>query len=431
MTAPPSSPQSSAALTRRTLLRAGVASLAASGAARAAEPTTLTVAAFPLVDEILRAALPQWQAQHPGVEVQVISRQYADHHTAMTTALSTSTLLPDVMALEASYLGRFAPGLGLQDLAALPFDITRQRERFVRYAYDQAVNPRGAVVAVPTDIGPGTLLYRHDILARAGVDEAELTRSWDAYIDAGERIKARTGVRLIGSAQMLKDILIRKDIAPGEGLYFDRDSRVRVNSPRFVRAFELARRVRRAQLDSRASTWTNDWAEGFKRGTVATELSGAWMVGQLANWVAPATRGLWRAAQLPEQTFVSYGGTFYAMPRRADPARKRLAWDLMQWMTLRRETQLAAFKAQDAFPALLEAHEDAFFDEPLPFLGGQPARRLWRESARRIQSVAIHKQNEFAQEVLNAELDNVMDRDKPIAQALADAEALLARRARR
>ena len=87
--------------------------------------------------------------------------------------------------------------------------------------------------------------------------------------------------------------------------------------------------------------------------------------------------------------------------------------------------------SSSSFPALLSAHEDAFFDEPLPFLGGQPARRLWRESARRITAVAIHKQNEFAQEVLNAELDNVMDRGKDIGQALADAEALLVRRAKR
>ena len=61
-----------------------------SRAAPAPQPQRLVVAAFPLVDKIVEAAMPAWQAQHPGVEVQVISKQYADHHTAMTTALSTS-----------------------------------------------------------------------------------------------------------------------------------------------------------------------------------------------------------------------------------------------------------------------------------------------------------------------------------------------------
>lgn len=399
--------------------------------ASGAEPRTLTVAAFPLVDEIVRAAVPGFRAQHPDVEVRVVSRQYADHHTAMTTALSTSVLLPDVMALEASYLGRFVHGFGLEDLGAEPYRADRFRDRFVRFAFEQAVNRRGATVAVPTDIGPGTLLYRDDIVRRAGVTEAELTLSWESYVDAGRRIKSATGAYLLASAQFLKDMVIRSGLRAGEGLYFDRESRVLVNSPRFVRAFELARRVRREKLDARVREWTNEWAEGFKRGTLATDLTGAWMVGQMANAVAPNTRGMWRAAALPEQTAVGFGGTFYAIPRRSDPRSKLAAWSLIQWLTTRRETQFAAFKSQDAFPALVETYDDPFFDEPLPFLGGQRARQLWRETARRIQPLEIHRQNNFADEVVRTELDNVMDRGKDIGRALADAERLLQQRAHR
>ena len=417
---------------RRALLAAGLAAtLPAVAPAGATGRRRLTVAVFPLLDEIVKAALPAWQRRHPGVEVQVVSRQYADHHTAMTTALSTSVRLPDVMALESSYVGRFAQGGGLEDLAQPPYEVGRVRQRFVPYAYDQAVTRRGAVVAVPTDIGPGTLLYRSDLLARAGLAEADLTPSWEAYVDAGVRLKAATGAYLVSSAQVVKDIVIRSGLQPGEGLYFDRDSRVLVNSPRFVRAFELARRVRRQKLDARVGAWSNEWAEGFRRGTLATELSGAWMVGQLANWVAPSTKGLWRAAQLPQQTFVSYGGSFYAIPRRAEPQHKALAWDLIQSLTLDRERQFAAFKSQDAFPALLEAFDDPFFEQPLPFLGGQPARLLWRDAARRITATQVHKQNNFADEVVGTELDNVLDHGKDIGRALADAERLLVRRAHR
>src|SRR5205085_1182106 len=130
----------------------------------------------------------------------------------------------------------------------------------------------------------------------------------------------------VSNAQVIKDILIRHGTRPGEGMYFDQDGRVLVDSPRFVRAFEIARQVRRAGLDARTYAWSNEWAEGFKRGSLASEPSGAWLVGQLANWVAPQTKGLWRAAPLPEQTFVGYGGTYYAMPRRAAAERKALAW---------------------------------------------------------------------------------------------------------
>ena len=247
---------------------------------RAAERRKLTVATFPLLDEILKAALPRWQRKHPDVEIQIVSRQYADHHTAMTTALSTSVYLPDVMALESSYVGRFSQGGGLEDLSQEPYRVDRFRSRVVPYAYDQAVNRRGAVVAMPTDIGPGTLLYRTDLFKKAGLGEADLTPSWEAYVEAGVKLKAATGAYLISNAQVVKDIVIRSGLRPGEGLYFDQDSRVLVNSPRFVRAFELARKVRRNKLDARVTAWSNEWAEGFRRGTLATDLSGAWMSGR-------------------------------------------------------------------------------------------------------------------------------------------------------
>jgi multiple sugar transport system substrate-binding protein len=77
-------------------------------AASAHAQPTLTIAACLAVDEVVRSAIPQWRRLHPTVDIKVVSRQFSDHHTAMTTALSTSFYLPDVMALEVGYVGRFA-----------------------------------------------------------------------------------------------------------------------------------------------------------------------------------------------------------------------------------------------------------------------------------------------------------------------------------
>lgn len=400
-------------------------------AAAHAQPTTLVVAAYPAVDEIVKAAVPAWKRLHPTVDIKVVSRQFSDHHTAMTTALSTTFYLPDVMALEVGYVGRFAQGGGLDDLSKAPYDIQKHKTRWVPYALAQATNRKGAIVAAPTDIGPGTLLYRSDVLAKAGISEAELTRSWEGYVASGAKIKAATGAYLMAHARDMKDIVIRTGIQPGEGLYFDSQSKVLVNSPRFVRAFELARQVRRGKLDARVSAWSNEWSEGFKRGTIATQMTGAWLAGHMNNWLAPDTKGQWRAAALPEGAFAAYGGTFFAIPRGTPPANKLLAWQFIQLLTLNREMQLSAFKSQDAFPALLETYDDPFFELPIEFLGGQAARVGWRDAARRIAAVSVHKQDAFADEVINTELDKVLDRGKPIATALADAERLLAQRAHR
>nr|WP_316643650.1 extracellular solute-binding protein [uncultured Roseateles sp.] len=414
-------------MSRRAGLALCLGLMALQGAA--AQRQQLTVAAFPAVDEIVKAAIPAWNRLHPEVEIKLVSRALADHHTAMTTALSTSVYLPDVMAVEVGYLGRFAQGGGLEDLSRPPYSIAQYQSRFVAYAYQQATNRRGQVVAAPTDIGPGTLLYRSDLLAKAGVGEAELTRSWEGYVAAGVKIKAATGAYLMAHARDMKDIVIRTGIQPGEGLFFDSRSNVLVNTPRFARAFDLARQVRRNQLDAKVNAWSSDWTEGFKRGGIATQMMGAWLAGHLNTWLAPDTRGLWRAAQLPEGAFAAYGGTFYAIPRAATAAQKPMAWEFIKLMTLTRELQLGAFKAQDAFPALLETFDDPFFEQPIAFLGGQQARVGWRTAARRITAVDVHKQDAFADEVINTELDKVLMRGKDIATALADAERLLRQRA--
>jgi multiple sugar transport system substrate-binding protein len=395
----------------------------------AAAPQRLTVAAFPAVDEMLRAAIPAWRDRNPGCEVQVVSRQFVDHHTAMTAALSTASRLPDLMALEVGYVGRFARGAGLEDLRRPPFSVGELAGGYVSYAYQQAIAASGAVVAVPLDIGPGTLLYRDDLLRKAGLGEQALTRSWDSFIDAGERLRASSGAYLVAHAREVKDILIRTGIAPGDGLYFDAGSRVRVDSPAFRRAFSLAREVRRRRLDGRLSAWSSDWSEAFRRGMLATQMSGAWLAGHLANWLAPTTAGRWRAAELPESVAVAYGGTFLALPRGAAPERKALAWDLARLMSADRGVQIASFRRHDAFPALRAAHDDPFMEQPIDFLGGQRARLLWRDTAQRITAVAVHKQDAFAEEVVNTELDKVLDRGKDIDSALGDAARLLASRA--
>lgn len=400
--------------------------------ARAAgAPTVLHVAAYPAVDEMIRAALPAFQAAHPGTEVRITSRQFNDHHTAMTTALSTAVHLPDVMALEIGYLGRFSQGGGLLPLNDAPYGAAALADRFVPYAWDQARRRDGAIVALPLDVGPGTLLWRTDLAERAGVSEAQLTGRWEEHVAAGQRLRERTGAYLVAHARELKDILIRTGLRAGDGLYFGSDSTVLVNTPRFRRAFELAREVRRQRLDGRFAAWSNEWAEAFRRGQLATQMTGAWLAGHLNNWLAPDTRGKWRASPLPEQTNVAYGGSFLALPRRADPARRAVAWDLMRLMALDRQVQLQSFKQHDAFPALRAAQDDPFFEEPLPFLGGQRARVLWRDIAGRIGAQSVHRQDAFAAEVIDTELDKVLDRGKDIATALGDAERLLQKRATR
>ena len=269
---------------------AAILGLAPGGAARA-DVTTITVATFPDLDRAALAALPRWRQAHPDVDVRILSLQYADHHTAMTTALATGSGLPDVMAVDFRFMGKFAQSGGLEDLSKAPYDALALRERFVPYTFAQATNASGALVAMPADVGPGTLLYRTDLLARAGLAESDLTRSWESFIAAGVRLKAATGAWLLADSADIRDIVLRSGLAPGEGIYFDRQHRVLVESPRFVRAFELGRAAHRAGIDAGTTAWTNEWVAGFRANRIASQMMGAWLAGHLKNWLAPDTAG--------------------------------------------------------------------------------------------------------------------------------------------
>ncbi|MDI9335742.1 MAG: extracellular solute-binding protein [Gammaproteobacteria bacterium] len=391
--------------------------------------TILVVAAYPAVDQIVKDALVEWKKTHPQVEVKVLSRAYSDHHTAMTTALATSSGLPDIVALEYGYLGRFAQSGGLEDLEKPPYDVKKYADQFVKFAFQQGYSEGSGQFAIPTDIGPGALFYRVDLLDKAGVKEADLLKSWESFIQAGEKIKSQTGAYLMAHARDIKDIMIRTKVLPDEGIYFDKEGHTTVESDRFVRAFTLAKVVRDKQLDGKINAWSNEWGEALKRGTVASQMMGAWLAGHLANWLAKDTSGKWRSAVLPEGANASWGGSFFAISKKTH--QKDLAWDLVRHLTLNSDQQQSAFVKQDAFPALLKAQQGPFFEQPIPFLGGQKARLQWRQTASSIVPTKVFKHDAIAEEIVNSELDLVLTKNKPIAQALADAGRMISRRSKR
>jgi multiple sugar transport system substrate-binding protein len=227
-------------------------------AARAAK-TTLVVAAYPSIDQILKEAVPHWKKLHPDVDIKIVGREFSDHHSSMITALATNSGLPDVMAVEIQFIGRFIEGGGLEDLSQAPYRALQHKNKIIPYAWAQATSDTGTLGAIPTDVGPGTLLYRKDIIEAAGLTESDLTRSWESYIESGKKLKEKTGAYIVSNARDVKDLIIRVNLPPGEGIYFDKNHNVLIDNERFVRAFTIARRF--VTLRS-----TPRWAPGAQNG---------------------------------------------------------------------------------------------------------------------------------------------------------------------
>ena len=394
--------------------------------------TVLTIGVFPDLDSVIKAALPGFAKKFPNIEVKINSLAYADHHTALTTALATGSGANDVEVIDFGYVAKFAEGGGLVDISKAPYNAAQYRSQFVAYTYPQAMTDDGRMVAMPTDIGPGSMFYRTDFLKKAGVQAADLNRSWDSYISAGKKIvAANPGTFLIPDASEVATIIIRTGLASGEGLYFDKGNKVLVSptSPRFMQAFTVAKAIRDAKLDARAGgAFSGDWTTAFQKGNLASEVSGAWLVGHMQNWLAKDFAGKWASQQLPGKSYTSYGGSFYGIPSQSK--NKDAAWSLIQYLTTDPAQQILAFKTTGAFPALKAAQSAPLFNEGVPYLADQKARLVWRTAANNIRPIDVNKLDSVAEQIVNDSLSAVLDGSKTITQALTDAQALIARRVR-
>lgn len=409
------------------LLPLTISALLASGSLAA--QTEITVASFPNFNQAAEAAIPLFEKQNPDIKVKLVTLAYGDHHNAMTTALATGANLPDVMGIEYAYVGRFVEGGGLEDLNAPQYNAAEFTERLIPFSVAQGTSSKGVLSGIPADIGPGATFYRSDILEAAGVTEQDLLKDWDSFIEAGKKIKEKTGNYTLANATDIKDIIIRSNLKAGEGIYFDKDHNILVNSDRFKEAFRLAKKARDAGIDAEVGAWSPEWTEGLRRGTISVQMMGAWLGGHLEDWIAPEADGVWRTSQLPNGAMASWGGSFYSIPVRAE--HKEEAWKFIEFMATEPEVQMLAFKEINAFPALLETHGDEFFNEKLSYLGDQEARLIWKESADQIPAVVVDRYDEVARQVIDDALEKVLEQDASIDAVLADAEKQIKRRARR
>jgi multiple sugar transport system substrate-binding protein len=382
---------------------------------------------FPDFDSSLKVILPDFEKE-TGIKVDYLMNNHGDHHTKLTTNLATGSGAGDVIVVDVEKIGPFVASGGLVNLSK-QYGADKYADKFAPYAWTQGKGGDGDVYGIPVDLGPGVMYYRTDIFENAGIDVKAAIKDWDSYIAAGVKLKEKN-VQLIASAADVAQAIIFTTVPEGEGLYFDKDGNSVVTSARFVHAFEVAKQIRDKGLDGRILAWSNEWYEGFRNGTFATQLSGAWLLGHLNNWIAPDTAGKWGASNLPDGIYGSWGGSFLSIPTQS--TKQDEAWKLIEYMTTKRDVQLKHFETIAAFPANVTTYDDALFEQEVPFLGGQKARLLFAEVAKNIKPVAPAKGDHVARSIiLENALMEVLDEGKDIKTALQDAEMLIQRRTRK
>ena len=383
--------------------------------------------AFPDYDTHLKTVLPDYHKSQKTVKVDFLMNNHADHHTKLTNNLATGSGAGDVVAVDISRLGSFVDAGGFVNLDQAPYNSQSLEKYFPAYAWSQGKGSDGNQYAIPADLGPGVMYFRRDHLKASNLTVEQVNKNWETFLQWGRQLKKKK-IALIADAEDIALLMIYAGVESGEGIYFDASGKSLLTSPRFIDAVTMAQKIRQEGLDLNIRSWTNEWYQVLKDGKVGTQLSGAWLLGHLQNWIAPDGAGKWGVAELPNKLYGSWGGSFLCITKQSKSP--EAAWEFIKYM-VSPATQKQGLQNIAAFPARVDTYNDKVFQEKIPYLKGQQARLLFAEVAKKIKPIKPFKGDAIARTIFLNALEEAVDQNRDAKEVLAEAESLLKRRVRR
>ena len=146
-------------------------------AAELKKPATITVWAWtPGTDK----AVAMFEKQYPNIKVKLQNvGQGPPHYRKVRTVLKSGKGLPDVIQMEFQYIPSFTITKSLLDMTPyLPSNFLSQYPEWIQ----KQIALQGGIYGVPWDSGPLGLIYRKDLLDKAGVKTP--INTWDEFATA-------------------------------------------------------------------------------------------------------------------------------------------------------------------------------------------------------------------------------------------------------
>ncbi|MEF9880875.1 extracellular solute-binding protein [Streptomyces sp. P9-A4] len=335
----------------------------------------ITVWSWTSAAEALRGVVPSFERANPGITVEIQDVGEPAIWDKITVGLASGGKgLADVLHIGVDYLPGYLDKFpeGIADLSRLGAD--KYKDAFADGLWPTVIGKDRAVHALPWEVNPLGLFYRHDFFEKADVDPASLT-SWDDLIAAGPKIRAATGAQLIGLDKpgTTQDMDFFQNLMQLQGaFYFDHEGKVTLASPEAVKALTVIKRLNDGGLLA-DTAGQGTWKRLISQGKLATASEAAWAVGYMAEKF-PAQSGKWRVMQPPAA--VPGGGrsaivnsTYLTVS--ATSKRRKAAWRFIEHALTKPAEINRMYTSGSVFPALKAAYADPMFQAPHPFYGGQ------------------------------------------------------------
>ena len=379
---------------------------------------TITFGGWPAGDDAVNSIIAGFNELYPNVTVELEMTSPADHHDRLLASLAARAGAPDVVMIEAEYIGAFRDRPGFVNLLDEPFNAGRFADDFVDFKWEHGVSIDGSqMVGLTWDIGPLTMFYNRRMFEAAGLPSDpdsvfELMNSPEGFLEAARAMHIPDERWLIGNAiDLISARWSNRD-------FYNEDLSLRIDEPESVELIELAGQIRSEGLDANVEMWGGEWTSLLGDNRLAIVSAGSWFGGFLKSWIAPDSEGDWGVARQPLFDSVNWGGSFLAIPAMSN--NQAAAWAFIEYMLTTVEAQNAMFAAVDYFPSLIPAWDDPFYDEPDPYFGGQRTRRLWADIAERIEPSLVTPMDIETQGIFASRVNVGIDAGESAEIILAD-----------
>lgn len=321
-----------------------------------------------------------------------------DENNKLKTSLAAGVAPADVVALEEGTVTSFkAQAQNFVDLAK--YGASSLQNNYPAWKWTEGSTKDGQILGLGTDVGPLAMCYRSDLFAKAGLATdrdkvSALWPDWQSYINVGKQFAAKnTGAKFVDAATNLYNGILMQTAGTGSGYtYFDKsDQLVLATNPDIKKAWDITNQMISSGLSAGLTSFSDDWAKGFKNATFATIACPSWMLTNIKKNAGDSASGKWDVASFPGGGG-NWGGSFLSVPAKGKHLTE--AADLAKFLT-NPDSQLAVFKAANNVPSVTSVWTNADFQATSDaYFNNAPVGKIFSVSAQKFNAVYLGANNQ-------------------------------------
>jgi len=244
---------------------------------------------------------------YPNVKITQIQKPYLPNTPSEAATLVSGVGVPDgIFFLEDAYLGRYADAL--YDVSA---HIAPYKSQIAPFKLAVATQ-NGRIVSIPEDVDPSFLIYRTDIVAKAGVDVAKI-HTYDDLIAVARTVKEKVPScatpLFFCNDQALSTFMLEGLAWQQHAGMANAQGQLQLNARPYTNAFAYLEKAAKAGLVASAQFQTPSLYKLWLNGqTCFTHFANWW-----TYWNAPGLKPLWGKVAIRPQPIFAPGDNPYSM----------------------------------------------------------------------------------------------------------------------